>query len=259
MAKDNAKANANLALWNEVCRTDPSQTRDTRAGGYQHTDINSTYFWEKATAAFGPCGQGWGATLGEPEITEVPGTKTTLVRVRVEAWWDSGTPDAPVVHHLVPVDGCKPLAYPTSAGKMHVDDEAHKKAATDGLKKALSMLGICADVYLGKFDDPAYVEALDEEFETGGARKGKKGGDTAKPGDDNAAGEGKPSGGGGGGPPCPKCKAPMQKRTRRSDGAKFWSCSTYPKCKGTIDIDGDSPPNGGGSGGGVSDDDNPPW
>lgn len=36
-------------------------------------------------------------------------------------------------------------------------------------------------------------------------------------------------------PSCPKCGAEMRERTRRSDGAKFYGCSTFPRCKGTRD------------------------
>ena len=33
-------------------------------------------------------------------------------------------------------------------------------------------------------------------------------------------------------PACPKCGAPMVRRTRRSDGGTFWGCSRYPSCRG---------------------------
>lgn len=36
-------------------------------------------------------------------------------------------------------------------------------------------------------------------------------------------------------PKCPKCGSPMVKRMN----GKFWGCSTYPKCKGTINIESD--------------------
>ena len=34
-------------------------------------------------------------------------------------------------------------------------------------------------------------------------------------------------------PACPICGKPMKLRSRRSDGAKFWGCSDFPKCRGT--------------------------
>ena len=35
---------------------------------------------------------------------------------------------------------------------------------------------------------------------------------------------------------CPFCGAPMVMRTRKSDGGHFYGCSTYPKCKGIVNI-----------------------
>ena len=34
-------------------------------------------------------------------------------------------------------------------------------------------------------------------------------------------------------PQCPSCNLPMKLRKRKSDGAKFWGCHFYPRCKGT--------------------------
>lgn len=34
-------------------------------------------------------------------------------------------------------------------------------------------------------------------------------------------------------PGCPKCGAPMLKRTAKASGAEFLGCSTFPKCRGT--------------------------
>jgi hypothetical protein len=45
-----------------------------------------------------------------------------------------------------------------------VDSDASKKATTDAITKLLSQLGFSADVFLGKYDDQKYVEALREEF-----------------------------------------------------------------------------------------------
>jgi hypothetical protein len=36
-------------------------------------------------------------------------------------------------------------------------------------------------------------------------------------------------------PKCPKCGAPMVKRTSKTTGNEFWGCSRYPECKGIID------------------------
>jgi hypothetical protein len=41
------------------------------------------------------------------------------------------------------------------------DEEAPKKSLTDAIKKCLSMLGFCAEVYQGKFDDEYYKQSAD--------------------------------------------------------------------------------------------------
>ncbi|MCC9601135.1 four helix bundle suffix domain-containing protein [Stieleria sp. JC731] len=40
-------------------------------------------------------------------------------------------------------------------------------------------------------------------------------------------------------PECPKCEAPMVLRTARggqNPGSQFWGCSSYPECKGTVQV-----------------------
>ncbi|WP_404540241.1 topoisomerase DNA-binding C4 zinc finger domain-containing protein [Lactobacillus sp. 23-2] len=37
-------------------------------------------------------------------------------------------------------------------------------------------------------------------------------------------------------PACPNCGKPMILRSRRSDGTKFWGCSDFPKCRGTLNF-----------------------
>lgn len=39
---------------------------------------------------------------------------------------------------------------------------------------------------------------------------------------------------------CPECDGPMVSRKRKSDGARFWGCAAFPRCKGTRDVDGRS-------------------
>lgn len=46
------------------------------------------------------------------------------------------------------------------AGSVVEDDEAPKKAITDGWTKCLSLLGFTADIRLGMFDDSKYVNDL---------------------------------------------------------------------------------------------------
>jgi hypothetical protein len=43
------------------------------------------------------------------------------------------------------------------------DGEAPKKSLMDAIKKALSMLGFCSDIFTGMFEDREYVQALEVE------------------------------------------------------------------------------------------------
>mgnify|MGYP003641128994 CR=1 FL=1 len=47
-----------------------------------------------------------------------------------------------------------------------LDDEAPKKAMTDAMTKALSHLGMSADVFLGMFDNSKYVEKVAAEYKS---------------------------------------------------------------------------------------------
>ena len=35
-------------------------------------------------------------------------------------------------------------------------------------------------------------------------------------------------------PACPRCRGPMRKRWRRSDGRAFWGCERHPVCRGSV-------------------------
>lgn len=37
-------------------------------------------------------------------------------------------------------------------------------------------------------------------------------------------------------PDCPKCGVPMVERSNRATAQKFWGCTSYPKCRGTIAV-----------------------
>jgi four helix bundle suffix protein len=40
-------------------------------------------------------------------------------------------------------------------------------------------------------------------------------------------------------PPCPECSKPMVLRTAKAGknaGRQFWGCSTYPDCRGVVDV-----------------------
>lgn len=208
----------NLKLWKLVEKTDPAYTKEV-SFGRKYTDINATYMFRQATDLFGPCGVGWGFTLGEPDYQHFD-TGEVLVRIRVSLWYKQGE----VIHQGPTVDGAKFLRAGTKNG-LQIDDESYKKAAADGIKKGLSMLGFCADVFLGHFDDP--VRSEPSERKTGRATPPR------------TAPDAQPAGGGNV-PVCPDCGSPMRERASKTDGGKFWGCTTYPACKKTLPHGGSS-------------------
>jgi len=135
MAKDN------MNLWNKVCVTDPDSTKKVEFGR-KFTAIDAHSQVKAATEQFGPAGQGWGWEFGEPMF---PGNDMVVIKCKL---WTS-SPD-----QFIEQFGQKLMV--NSKGKP--DEDAFKKAATDGLTKSLSYLGFNADVFLGLFDDNKYVE-----------------------------------------------------------------------------------------------------
>ena len=135
----------NLALWNSVCETNPSHTKEVNFGR-KITAIDPYQQIKAATAKFGPAGHGWGW-----EVMDVTYPPNDTVAVRVRLW--HGSPE-----HYIEHWGQNGLF--TYKKKSIDDKDCLKKATTDGITKCLSMLGFNADVFLGKFDDNKYVAEM---------------------------------------------------------------------------------------------------
>lgn len=137
---------SNTAIWDAVAKTDPKHTKKVnQRGGF--TAISAHYQVMRATEQFGPVGQGWGYENGAPIFHD------SLVIVPVTLWHGSRQ------NTFGPVYG----GAEWKSGN-RLDSDAVKKAATDGLTKALSHLGFNADVFLGLFDDNKYVSEMAREF-----------------------------------------------------------------------------------------------
>jgi hypothetical protein len=138
--------NGKMTLWEAVCKTDPSHTKHVgQRGGF--TAIDAMYQIQNATEQFGPAGIGWGWDF---ELIYPP--NDTIV-AKVTLW--HGKPEYTVTQ-------CGQKKLNSTKGP---DEDAAKKAVTDGLTKCLSYLGFNADVFLGKFDDNKYVAAMTAEHD----------------------------------------------------------------------------------------------
>jgi len=130
----------NLRIWSAVDKTDPSATKKVnQRGGFTAIDAYSQI--KEATRQFGPIGTGWGY---DARLIHEEGAVIAIV----DLWYMDGKERRGPVTTF----GCKKFS-----GE-RLDEDAPKKAVTDGLTKALSYLGFNADVFLGKFDDNKYVQ-----------------------------------------------------------------------------------------------------
>lgn len=158
----------NMRIWDKVERTDPSFTKKGKVGGQEIFTISGQYMIRRATETFGPLGIGWGFDIIEerfdqgPEIFGGEGGKTVIGReiahtVRICLWYILDGQKGEVQGY-----GCTPFSYRSKYG-VTTDGEAPKKSLTDSIKKCLSFLGFSADIFLGMFDDPDYLESVKEE------------------------------------------------------------------------------------------------
>lgn len=166
----------NLRVWNHADKIDPNYTKPDNNGGYSSLSINGYWIIKKATELFGPIGIGWGFTIMEERVdtghtvwhqpsldTPDPIALGTIKNhtVKIALWYEldgkRGSIDG--------VYGHTAYTYHTKAGKWITDGEAPKKSLTDAIKKALSMLGFAGEVYMGEYDNPYYMQAVQTEFE----------------------------------------------------------------------------------------------
>ena len=148
----------NRELWDRFGKTDPNYTKEfKKAGGFEGTAISPMWAVREMTSQFGPIGYGWGIEHHDLITREVG--QEILVYALVSVWY---------LH-----EGQKCVAGPqwggdkiASVGKsgLRTDDEALKKASTDGMMKCLSYIGLGSDIHLGMYDDSKYVNTLRKEF-----------------------------------------------------------------------------------------------
>jgi hypothetical protein len=159
----------NMQIWDQVEKTDTRFTKKAKVNGQDITSLSGTAMVMKATELFGPVGIGWGWKIIEERFDEGheiyigEGDKRSCIgreighTLKIALWFTQDGQRGEIEQY-----GCTRYQYKTSYG-MTTDGEAPKKSLTDAIKKALSMLGFSADVFLGLFDDQTYVDQLKEE------------------------------------------------------------------------------------------------
>lgn len=157
---------SNTRIWAAVPKTDMAYTKNANVNGNQQTSISGLYMVKLATEVLGPIGEAWGYDVAEERFEN---TKPITLNgeylkdgdslvweqthtVRLELWHGSR-------ENTITQFGHTRYRYVTNNGRIMVDEEAPKKSVTDAMKKCLSLLGICSDVYMGLFDDVNYQQA----------------------------------------------------------------------------------------------------
>ena len=142
----------NKRYWDQLKKTDPRFTKRINKGFGEITTIDPQWQIMKMTEVFGPVGIGWAYNVKYTYTDQ-------LVFAEVSVW----TKDDVSSHYgYGPVCSVQKLWRKTGA----LDDEAPKKAMTDAMTKALSHLGVSADVFLGMFDNSKYVEKVAAEYKS---------------------------------------------------------------------------------------------
>lgn len=166
--------NQNTAIWDQVYKTDPAHTKQATVSGQKITSISGMAMIMRATEVFGPVGTGWGWEVAEERFDkggpifdeskdkdgkvsrEVIGYETGHT-IKIRLWYMQDGEQKEIYQY-----GCTPFMYRSKWG-ITTDTEAPKKSLTDAIKKALSMLGFSADIFLGMFDDRDYLQSRHEE------------------------------------------------------------------------------------------------
>lgn len=159
----------NMKIWNAVEKTNTAYLKNGQKDGM--SSIDAQYYFMRATELFGPVGIGWGYDIIDSYVTEGHTMKGDLghktapfldykvsqMTVKINFWYilDGKKGQFPQYGHT-------PLVMKTKYGPM-MDDDPEKKSLSDAIKKSLTLLGFCADVFLGKFDDISYAREIKEE------------------------------------------------------------------------------------------------
>lgn len=144
-----------LTAWDRLCKP-PKDALKAITGGRLRgmTDVNPQWRYKAMHDVYGPCGDGW-----RYEITKV-WTETgidgqvfmfAMVNVWVASKIDGKWSDS------IPGIGGSMLIEKDKSG-LHHNDEAVKMAVTDALSVALKMLGVAADIYMGRWDGSKYKD-----------------------------------------------------------------------------------------------------
>jgi hypothetical protein len=149
----------NTILWDQLKETDPKFTKRV-AFGRKFTTIDAMWQVKRMTEIFGPVGKDWSYRTETKFVGEMPIVCICEVTIIWNEQVIEGKRSIHKEHCYGPVPGCATLLKENN----RVDEDAPKKAMTDGMTKAFSHLGLSADVFMGAFDNIKYLSKLEEKY-----------------------------------------------------------------------------------------------
>lgn len=161
--------NTNLELWNQWYKTPKEFLKDI-PGGANLTSIDAYYRIRKATEVLGPMGKNWGMSLRSCQIINFPVLRENGEVVNVptafvnyEFWWKDPTYQGPGVleRNIFDVQNSIELKSKGKGAPRFHSDWA-KVVYTDTLTKALSYIGLSADIFMGSHADSKYFDSPSE-------------------------------------------------------------------------------------------------
>lgn len=141
--------NNNLALWDEVCGTNPDHTKLVTIGQRSYTTITPMSQAKVATEQFGLYGVGWG--LENSKFDWQLKDEGLVLHSAAFFFTVQGKKESFLIHN----SAIWKTIY--KEGNSRIDADFAKKLETNTISKALSKLGFNADVFMGQFDDHDYV------------------------------------------------------------------------------------------------------
>ena len=148
----------NMGLWEQVCKTDPKDTKPFKGkGGFKGTAIAAQTQRKRATELWGSFGKDWGITNEVFDIVKLSeDPHDTIITYSGELYYPGG---AFGIHSDIDI-----WMYVKAGDYWAKNNDMRKKVRTDAFTKGLSELGFNADVFMGLFDDNKYVQEMKEEF-----------------------------------------------------------------------------------------------
>ena len=150
---------SNLDVWQSLARPPKDALKQIKGGRISGaTNIDPQWRYKIMTEIFGICGVGWKYTVDNQRLEngandEVFAFVDVSVYVNVDGKWSEP----------IPASGGSKLIAKEKSG-MYNNDEAFKMATTDALGTAMKMLGVAADIYMGKFDGSKYKDEQREVY-----------------------------------------------------------------------------------------------